>query len=62
MFSFRFKVLINIDVIDRQQRFRCGKEGHMSYDCPEKFNQQNRNQKSTSYAAKVNNVAVETIQ
>jgi len=34
----------------------------MSYDCPEKFNKQNNNQKSTSYVATVNNVAVETVQ
>ena len=41
--------------------FQCGKEGHMSYDCPEKFNKQN-NQKSTAYAVTVNNVATETVQ
>jgi len=34
----------------------------MSYDCPEKFNQQNSNQNSTCFAAKVNHVAVETVQ
>ena len=34
----------------------------MSYDCPEKLNKQNSNQKSTAYAAIVNNVAIETIQ
>jgi len=34
----------------------------MSYDCPEKFNKHNSNQKSTSYAATVNNVAAETAQ
>jgi len=34
----------------------------MSYDCPERFNQQNSNQKSTSYAAKVNNVAADIVQ
>jgi len=42
--------------------FRYGWEGHLSYDCPERFNQQNNNQKSTSYAAKVNHVAAETVQ
>jgi len=34
----------------------------MSYDCPDKFNKQNSNQKSTAYAATVNNVAKETVQ
>jgi len=34
----------------------------MSFDCPEKFNKQNSNQKATSYAATVNNVAVEIVQ
>ena len=34
----------------------------MSYDCPEKFNKQNSNQKATSYAATENNVAVEIVQ
>jgi len=34
----------------------------MSYDCPEKFNKQNNIQKATSYAATVNNVAVEIVQ
>jgi len=33
----------------------------MSYDCPEKFIQQNNNHKST-YALKVNHVAAETVQ
>ena len=42
--------------------FRCGKEVHMSYDCPERFNQQNNNQKSNSHGAKVNHVAAETVQ
>jgi len=42
--------------------FRCGKEGNLSYNCPEKFNQQNNNQKSTSYVAKVNHVSAETVQ
>jgi len=37
-------------------------EGHLLYDCPERFNQQNNNQKSTSYAAKVNHVAAEIVQ
>jgi len=34
----------------------------MSYDCPERFNQQNNNQKSNSHGAKVNLVAAETVQ
>jgi len=34
----------------------------MSYDCPENLNKQNNNQKSTAYAATVNNVATETVQ
>ena len=34
----------------------------MSYDCPEKLNKPNNNQKSTAYAATVNNVATETVQ
>ena len=34
----------------------------MSYDCPERFNQQNNNQKSNSHRAKVNHVAAETVQ
>ena len=42
--------------------FRCGKEGHMSYDCPKKYNKENNNQKSTTYVATVNNVASETVQ
>jgi len=42
--------------------FRCGKEGHMSYDCPKRFNQQNNNQKSNSHRAKVNHVVAETVQ
>ena len=41
---------------------RCGKEGHMSYDCPEKLNKPNSNQKSTAYVATMNNVATETVQ
>jgi len=46
----------------RNRCFHCGKEGHLSYNCLEKFNQQNNNQKSTSYAGKVNHVSVETVQ
>jgi len=42
--------------------FRCGKEGHLSYKCPEKFNEQNNNQTSTSYVGKVNHVSIETVQ
>jgi hypothetical protein len=34
----------------------------MSYDCPEKFNPQNNDRRSTPIAAKVNNMAVETVQ
>ena len=34
----------------------------MSYDCPERFNQQNNNQKFNSHGAKVNHVAAETVQ
>jgi hypothetical protein len=34
----------------------------MSYDCPERFNQRNNNQKSNSHGAKVNHVAAETVQ
>jgi len=34
----------------------------MSYDCPEKFNPQNNDRRSTPNSAKVNNVAVETVQ
>ena len=34
----------------------------MSYDCPERFNQQNNKQKSNSHGAKVNHVAAETVQ
>jgi len=34
----------------------------MSYDCLEKLNKPNSNQKSTAYAAIVNNVATETVQ
>jgi hypothetical protein len=44
--------------------FRCGKEGHMSYNCPEKANQQtpqkqNSNQK-LPYYGKVTHVSEET--
>jgi hypothetical protein len=44
--------------------FRCGKEGHMSYNCPEKANQQtskkqNSNQKLPHYG-KVTHVSEET--
>ncbi|OQU83476.1 hypothetical protein SORBI_3005G123200 [Sorghum bicolor] len=42
--------------------FRCGKEGHMSYDCLEKFNPQNNDRRSTRSSAKVNNMAAETVQ
>ena len=42
--------------------FHCGKEGHLSYKCPEKFNEQNNNQTSTSYVGKVNHVSIETVQ
>ena len=42
--------------------FRCEKEGHMSYDCPEKFNPQYNDRRSTPNSAKVNNVAAETVQ
>ena len=43
--------------------FRCGKEGHLSYNCPEKPNQQtpqrqNSNQKPSHYG-KVNHVSIE---
>jgi len=34
----------------------------MSYDCPEKLNKPNSNQKSTAYAATMNNLATKTVQ
>ena len=45
--------------------FYCGKEGHMSYNCPEKPNQQtpqrqNSYQKSAPNTGKVNHVSTET--
>jgi hypothetical protein len=44
----------------------CGKEGHMSYNCPEKPNQQNPprngNQKMTPNGARVNHVNAESMQ
>ena len=45
--------------------FRCGKEGHLSYNCPEKPNQQtpqrqNSYQKLAPNTGKVNHVSTET--
>jgi hypothetical protein len=47
--------------------FCCGREGHMSYNCPEKPNQQNPpkqngNQRMAPNGAKVNHVNAETAQ
>jgi hypothetical protein len=46
--------------------YHCGKEGHMSYNCPEKPNKQNPprngNQKMAPNGARVNHVNAESMQ